>query len=61
MGWKCKSCDDKTKNATANIDILLNNITVSSPPPKFGRGIRIGHINIRDVMSKSKLNDVKVL
>jgi hypothetical protein len=29
--------------------------------PKFGRGIRIGHVNIRDLMSKSKLNDIKVL
>jgi hypothetical protein len=60
--WKCNKCRDTRTNITDIRDIILNNPTTPpSTTPKFGRGIKIGHINIRDLMSKTKLNDIKVL
>jgi hypothetical protein len=51
--WECK----KGNNECLNIDPPIVNPNDMSPN-NFSRGIRIGHLNVRDLMSKSKLNDI---
>jgi hypothetical protein len=51
--WVCKTCSEITTRITP----LPTNNTVKS----IGKAIRIGHINARDILSKSKLNDIKII
>jgi hypothetical protein len=51
--WVCNACTE----LTTRISVPRTNATVT----KLQRGIRIGHINVRDLISKSKLSDVKTI
>jgi hypothetical protein len=53
LEWLCKPCSDSSKTTTTPLEELSI--------PQYGRGIKIAHINIRDLMSKSKLHDMRTI
>jgi hypothetical protein len=60
--WQCYTCAHEINQHIEVISDFPSNSDASEPDiPSYGRGIKIGHINIRDLMSRSKLHDVQSL
>jgi len=53
--WNCYDCDLDT--LACNIDIDSNRTNHVILP----KGIRIGHINVRDLLAKNKLDEIKII
>jgi endogenous inhibitor of DNA gyrase (YacG/DUF329 family) len=53
--------DEWVCNSYSVVTTVLPVSPASAEVTKLERGIRIGHINVRDLLSKSKLTDVKII
>lgn len=54
--WECSTCNSKPLSLNTSI-----NDSDKEPIYNIARGVKIGHINVRDLMSKSKLSDIKTI